>query len=57
MNEIIDDIVNWLGEAFKPLFDFFYTYRSNPLLWIGILVIGLLIFKVTYDILDKNNGF
>ena len=53
----IDDVINWFGDAFKPLFDFFYTYRSHPLLWIGILVIGLLISKLTYDALNKNNSF
>ena len=53
----IDDVINWFGDAFKPLFDFFYTYRSHPLLWIGILVIGLLVSKLTYDALNKNNSF
>ena len=53
----IDDVINWFGDAFKPLFDFLYTYRSHTLLWIGILVIGLLISKLTYDALNKNNSF
>lgn len=57
MKEFFDSVINWFGNVFKPISDFFYTYRNSPFLWIGILLIGLLIAKLTYDALNKNNGF
>ena len=56
MKNFFDKIINWLTEVFEPVADFFYTYRDNPLLWIGILVVGLSIFKLTFDVLNRNNG-
>lgn len=56
MVEFFDKIIKWLEDAFKPVSDFFYTYRNSPFLWIGLLLVGLLITKLTYDALNKNNG-
>lgn len=56
MEEFFENIINWFGDIFKPVSDFFYTYRNSPFLWIGLLLIGLLISKLTYDALNKNNG-
>ena len=56
MNEFFDNMIKWIGETFKPISDFFYTHRESPFLWIGLLLAGLLIFKLTYEALDKNNG-
>ena len=55
MNEFIDNIIEWLGKTFEPVADFFYTYRDNPLLWIGILAVGLFISKLTYEALSKSD--
>lgn len=56
MEKFFENIIKWFEETFKPISDFFYTYRENPLLWICLLLIGLLISKLTYDALNKNNG-
>ena len=56
MKAFFNNIIDWFTDVFEPIADFFYTYRDNPLLWIGILVIGLSIFKLAFDALNKNNG-
>lgn len=56
MKEFFNNIISWIEEVFKPVSDFLYTYRNSPFLWIGLLLVGLLISKLTYDALNKNNG-
>ena len=55
MNEFIDNIIKWFEKTFEPVADFFYTYRDHPLLWIGLLVVGLVISKLTYEALNKSD--
>lgn len=56
MEEFFNNVGKWFEDVFKPVLDFFYTHRDSPFLWIGLLLIGLLISKLTYDALNKNNG-
>lgn len=57
MNNFFDNIINWIGDFFKPVSDFFYTYRNSPFLWIGLLLVGLFITKITIDALSKKDTF
>ena len=50
--ENIGNFFTNMGEAIK---NFFLTYGSNPFLWVGIIVVGLVIFELTYQAL-KTKG-
>lgn len=47
---IIKKLEEW-SEKFKK---FITDNYSNPVLWVGILVFGILLFKVLYSGLNKN---
>ena len=50
MLSIMETLEKWT-ETFK---DFIMNNHSNPILWIGIIIIGLAIFGFVYDSLSKN---
>ena len=50
MENVMETIENW-AESFK---NFIIDNQSNPVLWIGIFVIGLAIFGFVYSSLSKN---
>lgn len=45
------DKLNELGESVK---DFFIENSRNPILWVGIILIGLIIFEVVFKKLSKD---
>lgn len=47
---IMKKLQEW-SDKFK---DFIMKNYSNPILWVGILVFGILLFKVLYGGLNKN---
>lgn len=47
---IMDTLNKW-NESVKG---FFLEYGDNPLLWIGLFGLGLLIFFLTYSALHRN---
>ena len=50
MLSIIDSI-NKFVEPFKTWVD---NNHNNPFMWLAFVLIGLAIFKITYDVLNKN---
>ncbi|MDD3187531.1 MAG: hypothetical protein PHD02_03560 [Bacilli bacterium] len=54
MAEKVVSFFKWLGEELSPISDFFWSNRHNVFLWIGLLLLGLLIFKLTYDALTRG---
>lgn len=54
MLNIFTDISDWFYELTEPVRDFFITNARNPFLWVGIIVIGLIVFEVTYKALSKD---
>lgn len=54
MLNIFTDIGNWFNEVTEPVRDFFVENARNPFLWVGIIVIGLIVFEVTYKALSKD---
>ncbi len=47
----IMDTANEIAENFKG---WIIANQSNPLLWMGIIIGGLIIFGITYDALSKT---
>lgn len=45
------DSINGFADSFK---DWMIKNGSNPLLWIGLFFIGLLLFAITYKALQKE---
>lgn len=50
MEQIKEFIIN-IPENFKS---FIIDNNTNPLLWIGLFFIGILVFFLTYNALNKN---
>lgn len=47
-------IYNWLDGVMGNFRDFISSQYSNPLLWLGLFGLGLLIFFWTYGKLNKH---
>ena len=47
---IMETLEGWV-EAFR---DFIIDNHSNPVLWVGIIVIGIALFGFVYNSLSKN---
>lgn len=47
----IMDKLNEIGETIK---EWTIANTTNPLFWLGAFVVGLIIFKLTYDALNKD---
>lgn len=45
------DEMNQVAESFK---EWIIEHSSNPLLWVGLFLLGLLIFAITYKALQKE---
>lgn len=43
-----------LEEFVKPFKDFIIKYHSNPVLWVSLVLIGLIVFGLTYNALHKD---
>lgn len=54
MKEMIESFFKWFVNLFEPLFDLIDDNHDNPILWISLLVIGLVLGKITYNILNKK---
>lgn len=51
---IFDDISTWFNDTTAPIKDFFIENARNPFLWVGIILVGLLVFELTYRSLSKD---
>jgi len=47
-------IVEDLTKVMKPFKDFIYKNYSNPLLWLGLFIVGLAVFGIVYKALQKE---
>ena len=47
---IIDTLEKWV----QPFKDFIMKNHGNPLLWTGLVLLGLIVFGFTYNALNKN---
>ena len=43
-----------LNEWVEPFKDWIYEHHNNPFLWLGLFLIGLAIFGMTYSALHKD---
>ena len=48
------NIGNKIGEFGNEIKEFFLENNRNPILWVGLFLIGLLIFELTYKALQKD---
>lgn len=48
------DILESIEKALKPVRDFIEDNYSNPIMWLGLFVLGLLVFQATYSALQKE---
>lgn len=51
---IFTNINNWFNDATKGIKQFILDNTRNPFLWVGIIILGLLVFELTYKALNKN---
>lgn len=51
---LLSPIQKWFSEVTKPIKDFVLENTRNPFLWVGIIVIGLLVFELVYKSLNKK---
>jgi len=51
---IWNDIWNKLNEIGEGVKNFFLDNGRNPILWIGIIIIGLVLFEFVYKKLSKD---
>lgn len=51
---ILNDFISWLDRTMKQLEQFVENHFDNPLLWILIIGILLLIVSIAYGSLSKN---
>lgn len=49
-----ETFVEWLTRLIKPFRAWVEANYTNPLLWIGLVVLGLAIFGFTYNALNKE---
>lgn len=46
--------VDKLNELMEPVKQFFLDNSRNPVLWIGIILLGLVLFEFVYNMLNKD---
>lgn len=53
---VFESIGEWFQKVGDHVKDFFLEYGGNPFLWVGIILVGILIFELTYQALNRNKG-
>jgi len=48
------NISDWFVDFFDKAKDFLLDNSRNPILWVGLVILGLLIFEFTYKALHKD---
>lgn len=49
-----EPIIAWFNETTEPIKEFFVANDRNPILWIGLVLIGLALFELAYKALHKD---
>ena len=52
---MILSIIDSLNDFVKPFKNWITSNHNNPLLWLGLFLLGLAIFAITYSVLNRNN--
>ncbi len=50
----MDNFLNQIAKEVEPFKDWIYENRSNPFFWGGLFMLGLVIFGITYNSLQKE---
>lgn len=50
-----DSMMNWLEDVSDTFKDWILVHGSNPLLWIFLFFLGILVFWVTYKALTRHH--
>lgn len=50
MLDIIDTLEKWI----QPFKNFVIKNHANPFFWTGLVILGLIVFGLTYNALQKN---
>lgn len=50
----MEQIKNWIVSAPENFKNFIIENSRNPILWIALFFIGILVFAFTYNALNKN---
>ncbi|MDD2518580.1 MAG: hypothetical protein PHI05_01545 [Bacilli bacterium] len=51
---IFEKLYKWLEKVIEPLREFIFEHHNNPVFWIVIFVVAILLFWFTYDALRKE---
>lgn len=54
VGDFFKPITDWFWEFSEPVRDFFIANERNVFLWVGIILVGLIIFELTYKALNKD---
>ena len=49
------DIIESINEFVDPFKAWVIDNHNNPFMWLGFVLIGIAIFAITYNALNKNN--
>ncbi len=52
--DILKKVIIQLDKLMEPVYDWIVKHYNNPLLWVTLFVAGILIFRFTYDALNKD---
>ncbi len=52
---MILDIIDSINEFIEPARSFVEDNHNNPFMWLAFVLIGIAIFAITYNALNKNN--
>lgn len=50
----MDKIVEWVNNGAESFKNFIIDNNTNPVLWIALFFLGVLVFYLTYNALNKN---
>lgn len=51
---MIENIIEELTKQMEEFKNFILQHRDNPLLWLGMFVLGIVVFKSVYRALQKE---
>ncbi len=49
-----EDLLKSLEDLMEGPAEFFYAHYQNPIMWLVFMFIGLAVFNVTYNALEKD---
>lgn len=54
IGKFFEPMVTWFNETTEPVKEFFIDNGHNPILWIGIILVGLFLFEIVFKALNKD---